>query len=118
VSIAEQRMWACAGRSLAFTSPVTTGDVRNGWSTPTGRWQIYAKQTNRWLSGPGYGYRVRYWLPFYGSFGFHDASWQTEPFGGTTYRDHGSRGCVHLPTVAMRELFNWASVGTTVVVEA
>ena len=30
---------------------------------------------------PRVGDYVEYWVPFNGDFGFHDASWQTMPFG-------------------------------------
>lgn len=118
VSISKQRAWMCSRNHEVRTSAVTTGEVVNGDATPTGTWEIYAKQTNRYLNGPGYHDYVRYWMPFHGDFGFHDASWQKMSFGSADYRTRGSHGCVHLPTNVMAWLYSWASVGATVTVTA
>ena len=80
-----------------------------------GTWRVQAKQRNRYLEGPGYKEYVQYWIPFDGSFGLHDASWQKMPFGSPQWRTQGSRGCVHLPTTAMAWVYRWVSVGQTVV---
>lgn len=118
VSLARQRAWGCAGAVAMYTTPVTTGDVSVGNATPTGTWTIKAKQTDRYLSGPGYSDYVSYWMQFSGDFGLHDASWQTMPFGDPAYRSQGSHGCVHLPTPAMSWLYGWAKVGATVTIDA
>ena len=117
VSIAQQHAWMCAGHHMAFDTPVTTGDVHTGDGTPTGTWHIESKETDRYLEGPGYSDFVHYWMPFFGDFGLHDATWQTMPFGDPKYRSQGSHGCVHLPSPAMSSLYDWAQVGTTVTVK-
>ncbi len=126
VSISQQHLWACDGTRLVKDTAVTTGapNAPKGVddSTPTGSWHVYSKQTNRYLSGCDvngcwHDY-VQYWLPFDGSVGFHDASWQTFPFGSSEYRTDGSHGCVHLPADFISWLYAWAPVGTTVTVEA
>jgi lipoprotein-anchoring transpeptidase ErfK/SrfK len=116
VSITQQRAWMCDGHRQAESSAVTTGDVAAGNQTPLGTWQIQAKQADRDLTGPGYSEFVRFWMPFNGDFGFHDASWQKFPFGSQEYLTHGSEGCVHIPTVMMSWLYSWAKVGTTVTI--
>jgi hypothetical protein len=126
VSIAEQHLWACDATVLAKDSAVTTGTtvVTNGVndSTPTGTWKIYSKQTNQNLIGTDANGRwddpVAYWMPFDGEVGFHDASWQTFPFGSSQYHTDGSHGCVHLPTSFIAWLYSWAPIGTTVTVKA
>jgi lipoprotein-anchoring transpeptidase ErfK/SrfK len=115
VSISLQHVWMCQGHSQVDTSAATTGAVDHGDVTPTGSWLVQAKQTNRYLVGPGYRDFVRYWVPFDGDFGFHDASWQTMPFGAPGYRTRGSNGCVHLPMPVMSWLYRWVRVGQTVV---
>ena len=35
-------------------------------------------------------------MPFYGGYGFHDASWRSK-FGGSIYNYSGSHGCINLP---------------------
>jgi hypothetical protein len=126
VSISEQHLWACDGTTLVNQSAVTTGTTRivNGVddATPTGTWRIYSKQTNRTLSGCDangcWNDHVQYWMPFDGAVGFHDASWQTFPFGSTQYQTDGSHGCVHLPPDFIAWLYGWAPVDTTVIVQA
>ncbi|HSY14973.1 MAG TPA: L,D-transpeptidase, partial [Jatrophihabitantaceae bacterium] len=98
VSISQQHAWMCSGHQLVYSTAVTTGASADGDQTPTGSWQIQAKQVDRYLTGPGYDDYVKYWLPFWGDFGFHDASWQTFAFGGAQWQTEGSHGCVHLPT--------------------
>lgn len=126
VSITQQHMWACNGTSLAKQSAVTTGTtvVTNGVddSTPTGTWHIYGKHTNLYLRGSdangSWNDYVQYWLPFDGAVGFHDASWQTFPFGNSQYHTDGSHACVHLPTAVAAWVYGWAPIGTTVTVES
>jgi len=105
----------CQGAKQVYDSPATTGETDNGDATPTGSWLIQSRETDRYLVGPGYRDYVHYWLPFNGDFGFHDATWQTMPFGSPNYHTNGSHGCVHLPMTAVQWLYRWAQVGTTVV---
>lgn len=115
VSLAKQHLWACEGPRQVNDTPVTTGSTVNGDQTPVGSWRLQAKQRDRYLVGPGYRDYVKYWMPYDGDFGLHDASWQTMPFGSQNYRVDGSHGCVHVPTPTMAWLYNWATVGQTVV---
>jgi lipoprotein-anchoring transpeptidase ErfK/SrfK len=55
-------------------------------------------------------------MPFDGPYGFHDAPWQTFPFGSPDYATQGSHGCVHLPENEAAWVYNWAPVGTTVTI--
>jgi lipoprotein-anchoring transpeptidase ErfK/SrfK len=118
VSIKKQELWACSGATPFLQTKVTTGAIQKDWATPKGTWQIYAKQTNRWLSGVGYSVEVHYWMPFWGGYGLHDSPWQKFPYGSSLYRSQGSHGCVQIPLATMAKIFNWAPVGATVHVEA
>ena len=115
VSLTKQHLWACEGSRQVNETPVTTGSTVDGNQTPVGSWRLQAKQRDRYLVGPGYRDYVKYWMPYDGDFGLHDASWQTIPFGSQNYRVEGSHGCVHVPTPTMAWLYNWATVGQTVV---
>lgn len=115
VSLRRQHAWMCQGHLQVNSTPVTTGAVAAGQATPTGSWLLENKQTDRYLSGPGYRDFVHYWIPFDGDFGFHDASWQTLPYGSPDYRSAGSHGCVHVPLPVARWLYGWARTGSTVV---
>ena len=119
VSVAKQHLWMCAVNHLVYSAAVTTGAVDLPYdATPTGTYQIQGKETNRALTLlSGDQYQVNYWIPFDAPlFGFHDASWQSFPFGSAKYRTEGSHGCIHMPLAAMRFLYNWADVGATVTI--
>lgn len=127
VNITSQHMWACDGTATVKESAVTTGITTNpngvDDNTPVGTWHILAKQTNVRIRGSdangSWDEHVDYWMPFIrNEYGFHDAAWQTFPFGDEKYHTDGSRGCVHLPIDMMAWVYNWAPVGTTVVVQA
>jgi lipoprotein-anchoring transpeptidase ErfK/SrfK len=118
VSIKVQRAWMCSGRTQVYSTLVTTGAENVGDGTPLGTWHVQDKQTNRYLVGPGYRDYVKYWMPFDGDFGFHDASWQTMPYGSSGYKANGSHGCIHLPLPAMKWFFSWADTNTAVTIQA
>ena len=106
-----------SGGQITYVTPVVTGNVRAGHSTPNGVYSIYAKQTNRTLKGPNYESFVKYWLPFYKGYGIHDANWRSSgEFGGATYQTSGSHGCVNVPPANMPSLFAAVGVGTPVIV--
>lgn len=118
VSISAQHAWMCEANNQVASTAVTTGDVADNDATPLGSWHVQDRQTNRDLTGPGYSDHVQYWVPFNGDFGFHDASWQTFPFGSDLYTTQGSHGCVHLPTPTMQWFYGWIQVGTLVTIAA
>lgn len=105
------------GGQITYVTPIVTGNVRLGHTTPNGVYNVYAKQTNRVLKGDNYESFVKYWMPFYKGYGIHDANWRTAAeFGGTTYQTSGSHGCVNIPPENMPTLFAAVSVGTPVIV--
>jgi lipoprotein-anchoring transpeptidase ErfK/SrfK len=117
VSIERQHEWACAYRRTVLSTPVTTGaSSRHGDTTPRGTFAVQGLDRNTVLTTRAAGrYRVRYWIPFHlGVWGFHDASWQTMPFGSKHYVTRGSHGCVHMPLAAIRWLFHWVHYATRV----
>jgi lipoprotein-anchoring transpeptidase ErfK/SrfK len=121
VSIAQQHIWACEGTVPVKESAVTTGAsalTNVDDATPTGTFRIYSKQTNTTLKGCDvngcWNDPVAYWMPFDDQVGFHDASWQTFPFGSSLYATQGSHGCVHLPLDFITWVYSWTPIGTTV----
>lgn len=126
ISLSQQHLWACDATTTANESAITSGktEIINGIDdqTPTGKWAIYSKQTNIHLRGSdangSWDDPVDYWMPFDGSIGFHDASWQTFPYGSDQYKTDGSHGCIHLPTDMAAWVYSWAPIGTTVIVES
>lgn len=117
VNLSKQKMWVYDKHQVVFTSSITSGAAGAGFGTVTGTFSIYAKERNRYLNGRPYGWDynvfVKYWMPFYGSYGLHDASWRSS-FGGSDYYYGGSHGCVNMPEAAAAFLYSWADVGTTV----
>lgn len=127
ISINKRHLWACSGQSLAYDSAVVTGMQKLAADlTPTGVYHIYGKQTNLYLNGSdstgSWHDYVYYWMPFlnnqYGTYGFHDATWrQDSAFGNIDpYSSDASHGCVELPLVTAKWLYNWAAIGTTVTI--
>jgi hypothetical protein len=117
VSIKRQHEWACAHHRTVLSTPVTTGaSSRPGDATPRGTFAVQGLDRDTVLTTSAAGsYHVKYWIPFhFGVWGFHDASWQTMPFGSTHFVTRGSRGCVHMPLAAIRWLFHWVQYGTPV----
>ena len=112
----DQVLYYFVNGALLLTSDVVTGNVSAGHETPTGVFAVYMKQTNRTLKGTGYAAHVDYWMPFYKSYGIHDASWRSS-FGGTIYRNSGSHGCVNMPHDKAQLLYSTVSAGTMVIVQ-
>lgn len=112
--------------SLLWESDCITGSTLDGHDTPTGVYYLNNKATDQTLVGetdpttgqPEYESQVSYWMPFVGnSVGLHDATWQTNGFGGTLYAEgYGSHGCVNLPFDAAAELYGLIEIGDVVVV--
>jgi hypothetical protein len=116
VSIRRQHLWMCAGHRVVRQSAVTTGIVGQYTNTPTGNYVIQGRVRDTTLTlNTGATYAVRYWIPFDGPlFGFHDASWQTFPYGSGRYKTQGSHGCVHMPLAAIAFLYRWSARPTAV----
>jgi hypothetical protein len=117
VVISLQHAWMCEHTTKVYDTAITTGASAKGDDTPTGTWRIQGKQSPRTLNTrDGGSYHVKYWMPYDGDYGFHDASWQTFPEGSPLWKTQGSHGCEHLPLNAMTYLYSWAEVGATVTV--
>ncbi|MGH2441942.1 MAG: L,D-transpeptidase family protein [Chloroflexota bacterium] len=131
VSTEQQQVTLYRNGQVVLTAPVTTG----GPELPTdlGVYHIYFKASpfefhSPWPPGSPYYYSptpVTYWMPFDGGEGLHDASWRsnfgpgsnvspTDLGGGRSIL--GTHGCVNLPYSAAQFIWNWAPVGTAVVV--
>lgn len=116
VSTAAQTMWLYKDGECIVSTPVVTGNVSAGHSTPSGGvWAIDARMTNYTLKGQDYNSEVSFWLPFNGDVGIHDASWRSE-FGGSIYKTRGSHGCVNTPYSAMKTIYENVKIGYPVVV--
>ncbi len=115
VSIGDQHMWVYKDGQVVLETPVVTGSVNGGHATHTGAFYIAYKQRDRILRGPDYETPVKYWMPFNGGEGFHDAGWRSN-FGGTIYINSGSHGCVNMPPARAAELYDMIEAGWPVFV--
>jgi len=137
VSIRAQHLWACEGTKTVYDNPVITGmELYPADLTPTGTYKISGKLTAQYLKGSdatgSWDDYVNYWMPFlynqYGAYGFHDLTASANGANGRDDSDfgnvdinqpytaakHGSHGCVEMPLAAMKWLYDWAPVDTTV----
>ena len=110
IDIANQHVWMYKNDILIADTDCVTGNVSAGHSTPTGVYKLAGKERDRYLrgkndDGTNYCSFVKYWMPFNGGIGLHDASWRSK-FGGKIYKNSGSHGCVNLPRSAAETIYN------------
>jgi hypothetical protein len=115
IDLSDQMMYAYENGVLVKSSPITSG--KDSTPTVTGTFQIYQKLADTYLQGADYRLHVNYWMPFYDGYGIHDAYWR-HIFGGEDYHNRGSHGCLNTPDDMVAWVWNWAPVGTTVMVQA
>jgi lipoprotein-anchoring transpeptidase ErfK/SrfK len=131
ISIDYQTLYVYQGGTLLAWSYATTG--RPELQTPRGFYSILQRQQSvmfysKWPPGSPYYYApvfVHYALRFLGAdFFLHDYSprayygpgtnvWHQNPDGSW---ETGSHGCIETPLAFMRWLYNWAAIGTPLVV--
>ncbi|MCI6660710.1 MAG: L,D-transpeptidase family protein, partial [Peptoniphilaceae bacterium] len=117
ISLTHQYLWLFRNNTLVLQMPIVSG--RPITPTVRGEFRIYSKERHRYLTGPDYRVPVNYWVPFYTSYGIHDASWQREEnfmLDGNTYTWGGSHGCINVYSPRMPEFYNNVSVGTPVTI--
>ena len=110
VDLSRQRLIAWEGNQPIFGVIVSTG--KKSTPTPTGVFNIYVKLRKTRMRGEDYDVpNVPYTMYYKGGYGIHGAYWHNN-FGTPV-----SHGCVNVAPNHAKKLFNWASVGTTVVVQ-
>lgn len=120
ISISKQHLWYFKNGKKIVECDVVTGN-QNQYDTPKGTYGLTYKERDAVLKGANadgsnYESPVSYWMPFYGNYGMHDASWRSS-FGGTIYQGGGSHGCVNMPIPAAKKLYNnLANKGVPVIV--
>ena len=116
VDLTHQHLYLYEGGSVVFETDFVSGSMSStpDCVTPEGVFGISYKTTNAVLRGANYVTPVNYWMPFYGNFGMHDATWRNE-FGGQIYIENGSHGCVNLPLDAAAAIYEHMSTGFPVI---
>lgn len=114
VNLTAQHLYFYENGELVLDSDFVSGNTSRGNGTPSGVYGITYKQRNATLVGEDYSTPVSYWMPFNKHVGLHDATWRYV-FGDSIYKNSGSHGCVNLPYVVAKELYNYVSKGTPVI---
>lgn len=100
---------AYRGDDILDTFTISSGK----WSTPTvvGSFQVYLKLNSQTMVGPDYVQPdVPYVLYFYEDYSIHGTYWHNN-FGTPV-----SHGCVNLPTNNASWVFQYAKIGTWVII--
>jgi lipoprotein-anchoring transpeptidase ErfK/SrfK len=114
VSVGQQMMWAFYDSEVVSSSSVSTG--KPGFETPLGTYAIMNKIPSQTMEGVlgGEYYNVPDvpWVMYFteGGVALHGAYWHSD-FGTPV-----SHGCVNLPMDVAEWLYDWAPVGTPVLV--
>jgi len=121
VDLSNQKVYAYEGGTRVFDFTVSTGL----WGrTPTGEFTIQRKVPSQVMSGGNRSIGTYYYLPnvpwvqFFGNsqvpwsrgFSFHGTYWHNN-FGHPM-----SHGCVNMKTPEAQALYNWAPMGTRVII--
>lgn len=118
VDRSEQKLYAFEGDKIFIESLISTGlDLT---PTPRGTFTIFRKTPSRYMQGPLPGISNQYydlpgvpWNLYFTKEGgaIHGAYWHSE-FG-----KQWSHGCVNLPPSTAQTLYEWAPLGTKVIVQ-
>ena len=114
INLSSQHLYLFKSGKIVFESDFVSGNVSRGFTTPAGVFGITYKTTDAVLRGDNYETPVKYWMPFNGNIGMHDATWRSE-FGGEIYLTNGSHGCVNLPYSSAQTIYQYVSTGFPVV---
>jgi lipoprotein-anchoring transpeptidase ErfK/SrfK len=118
VDIANQTLYAYDGDTLFMQQAISTGLALT--PTPAGRFYVMRKMPDSYMQGPIPGVSDQYydlpgvpWDLYFTAQGaaIHGAYWHNH-FG-----EEWSHGCVNLPVGDAEKLYEWAPVGTPVIVE-
>lgn len=114
--LTHQHLYVHQDGQVVFETDVVSGKTNSvpSHGTPTGIFGLTYKTTNAVLRGRDYVTPVNYWMPFYGNYGMHDATWRWD-FGLTIYQNHGSHGCINLPLDAAAVIYQYVFTGYPIV---
>ena len=115
IDLSRQMVFVYIDGELKVQTPTVTGSISRGHATPPGVYPLNYKETNAVLRGETYASPVKYWMPFNGDIGLHDADWRAS-FGGNIYQNNGSHGCINLPPGNAKTIFDLVYPGMPVVV--
>lgn len=114
VNLTAQHLFFYKDGQKILESDFVSGNQSRGYTTPPGLFSLTYKQRDAVLKGEGYASPVKFWMPFNGGIGFHDAGWRNT-FGGMIYKKNGSHGCINMPYEAARTLYENVYKGMPVI---
>ncbi len=115
INLTAQHLFLYKDGALVVESDFVSGKVSNGNATPTGAFGLTYKTMDAVLRGENYETPVKYWMPFAGDVGMHDATWRSK-FGGNIYKTNGSHGCINLPLSVAEKIYGAIDKGYAVLV--
>ena len=116
IDISEQNLKAYEGEKIFLDTKVSTG--RYGMGTPLGNFRILSKNPRAWSSK--YGLYMPYWMAFTAKgHGLHELpEWPNGYKEGANHLGvRVSHGCVRLGVGPAKQLYDWAAIGTPVIVQ-
>lgn len=114
--LTHQHLYLYSGGQIVLETDFVSGkmNIEPTNASPAGIFGLTYKTRNATLRGADYESFVHYWMPFFGNYGMHDATWRQE-FGGNIYLDNGSHGCLNLPLDAAAVIYEYVSKGFPVI---
>lgn len=112
--LTNQHLYLYQDGEVVLETDFVSGKISNGNGTPAGIFGITYKTKNAVLRGENYETPVNYWMPFFGNYGMHDATWRGA-FGGDIYLNGGSHGCINLPRSMAEQIYGYVSTGFPVI---
>lgn len=114
--LTNQHLYLYQNGEIVLETDFVSGRMNSGSGsrTPEGIFGITYKTRNAVLRGADYATPVNYWMPFYGNYGMHDATWRGT-FGGDIYLTNGSHGCINLPLNMAEQIYGYVYKGFPVI---
>ena len=117
IDLSEQKLIAYQGNTPVMVTQISSGR-KNGTDrlvyyteTVTGRYTVQKRYAAARMAGPGYDTpNVPYIQYFFRGYAIHGAFWHNE-FGLPV-----SHGCINMRVEEARQLFEWATIGTEIIV--
>ena len=109
IDLSEQHLFAWSGKNQTFSAVISTGKAKN--PTYPGVYTIQRKYPLDRMRGADYDVpNVPNVLYFDRGYALHGAYWHNN------FATPMSHGCVNLPVANAQWLFNWAKIGTIVII--
>ncbi len=108
IDLGHQHLYLYYKGEIVVESDFVSGNVAAGNTTPGGLYGVTYKTKDAVLRGDTYETPVKYWMPFNGNIGMHDATWRSQ-FGGEIYLTSGSHGCINLPLSKAKQIYEYVA---------